>query len=325
MHILMTLAAVALGIVVLVVAALLLFTYTQARRLLRPDRKPLAIHPPDLGLPFQEIHFPGRQGTIAGWYLPARNGCTLICCHGINDNAAQWAEQVARLHARGGYGALMFDFAGHGRSDGALVTFGIHEQDDIAAAMDYLRSRGDADMQRLGLLGYSLGAISAVLYAARHSQTSQQTAPIRALVIESGFADLLRDIGVLFHRYTGLPSFPFAQLVVFWAERISGVRLAQIRPAQVIERVSPGAVLVISDLKDDLADEPYDGERLYSAAGEPKALWQVPEAGHVQAFTARPDEWVERVGSFLDEHLAGATSEATVPPGELHERGEAVG
>lgn len=299
MRIVMAGMATALGIAALGVSGLLLFTYQQAHRLLRPYRKPLTFEPWELGLPFEEVSFPGRQGTIVGWYLPARNGCTLICCHGVHDNAAQWVHQVARLHARSGYGALMFDFAGHGRSEGALVTFGIREQEDIATALAYLRARGDVDMERIGIMGYSLGAISAVLFAARHPR-------IRALVIESGFADLLRDISVLFRRYTGMPSFPFAQLVVFWAERIASARLSQIRPARVIGRISPGAVLIISDLKDDVADEPYDGEQLFLAAKQPKRLWQVQDAGHVQAFATRPEEWVERVGAFLDEHLAGS-------------------
>jgi pimeloyl-ACP methyl ester carboxylesterase len=295
--------ATAAGIAVLGASGLLLFTYQQAHRLLRPYRKPVTFAPWELGLPFEEVAFPGRQGTLMGWYLPARNGCTLICCHGVHDNSAQWVHQVARLHARSGYGALMFDFSGHGRSEGALVTFGIREQEDIATALAYLRSRGDVDMERIGIMGYSLGAISAVLFAARHPQ-------IRALVIESGFADLLHDMRVLFRRYTGMPSFPFAQLIVMWAERIAGARLAEIRPARVIGRVSPGAVLIISDLKDDLADEPYDGEQLYRAARQPKHLWQVQDAGHVQAFATRPEEWVERVGAFLDEHLAGTLPKA---------------
>ncbi len=312
-------AAILAGLLALVVAALALFSYRLAQQLLRPSRKPLDVEPAELGLPFEEIRFPGGQGTIVGWYLPARNGCTLICCHGIHDNAAQWARQVALLHRRSGYGALLFDFAGHGRSEGALVTFGVREQDDIAAALTYLRARGDVDMTRIGLLGYSLGAISAVLFAARrahgppdpqgHPQMRAPVAPVRALVIESGFADLLRDIRVLFRRFTGLPVFPLAQLVVFWAERIAGARLAEIRPARVIHRISPAAVLIISDLRDELADEPYDGEALYHAAREPKQLWQAADAGHVQAFEVWPQEWSERVGAFLDEHLAGAQPE----------------
>lgn len=290
---------VAGGVIAAGAGAVATFAYLHARWLLRPTRKPLDAQLAALLAPFEEVRFPGRHGALAGWYLPAQNGCTLVCCHGINDNGAQWAEQVTLLHRRSGYGALLFDFAGHGRSEGAMVTFGVREQDDIAAALAYLGRRGDVDMERIGLLGYSLGAISAVLYAARHPG-------IRALVIESGFADLLRDIGVLFRRFTGLPSFPFAHGVVFWGERISGVRLGEIRPARMISRAGPAAVLVISDLLDELADEPYDGEQLYAAAAEPKQLWKVPDAGHVQAFAVRPDEWIERVCSFLDEHLASA-------------------
>jgi pimeloyl-ACP methyl ester carboxylesterase len=238
---------------------------------------------------------------MTGWYLPSRNGCTLVCLHGINDNAGQWYDQIAQLHARGGYGALMFDFAGHGRSEGNTVTYGAGEQLDVHAALAYLRSRVDVDMSRLGLLGYSLGAITAILYAARH--------PVfRAVMIESGFADIERDIEHLFTRYTGLPSFPFANLIIFWMERISGYELTHLRPMRVIGRISPGAVLVISDLEDTLAVEPYDGEHLYSGAGEPKELWQVPATDHVQAFNTHRAEWIERVGAFLDRYLAETSS-----------------
>jgi pimeloyl-ACP methyl ester carboxylesterase len=299
----------------LAAAGLLAFTYLHARTLLRPYRKPLPSSLDELGLPLEEVCIPGPQGTLTGWYLSARNDCTLICCHGIHDNAAQWWQQVARLHARDGYGALMFDFAGHGRSDGTTVTFGVREQEDVRAALDYLRTRGDVNMERIGLLGYSLGAITAVLFAAQHPE-------VRAVVVESAFADLQRDIAAVFRRYTGLPPFPFAQLVVFWAERQTGARLAEVRPAQVIGRISPRPVLIISDLKDDLADEPYDGEHLYLNAGQPKELWQVPDAGHIQAFTLRPEEWIARVGDFLDRYLAGngAASSAHVASQTAAER-----
>ncbi|HEV7126227.1 MAG TPA: alpha/beta fold hydrolase [Ktedonobacterales bacterium] len=294
--------SIVLGLLVLLAAVVLAFAYRQARMLLRPVRVPLALHPDDVDLAVEDLWIPSPRGRLAAWYVPARNGCTLICCHGINDNRGQWLAQVARLHRERGYGALLFDFAGHGQSEGDQVTFGVREQQDVAAVLAYLRQRGDVNLAGLGILGYSLGAITSVLVAAAEPS-------LRCVVIESGFADLQRDIGVLFHRFTGLPAFPFANLVVFWGQRIAGVSLGQIRPAEVIGRIAPRAVLVISDLKDALADEPYDGEHLYARAGEPKALWQVPEAQHVQAFTDRPDEWIARVGAFLDEHLAAPLDE----------------
>lgn len=291
------------------IVGLLAFCYWRTVLLLRPVRTAPSRLPRDVGLQAEDIRIPGPSGQLAAWYLPARNGCMLVCCHGINDNRGQWLSQVADLHQRSGYGALLFDFAGHGDSDGNMVTYGVREAREVAAVLAYLRKRGDVDMSRIGILGYSLGAIAATLAAAAHPEP-------RCLVIESGFADLQHDIALLFRRYTGLPPFPFASLIVLWGKILTGIDLGEIRPAHVIGRLSPRACFIISDLADEIANEPYDGERLYAAAGEPKRLWQVPGAGHVRAYEAAPAEWVERVGAFLDEHLAGAI---TLAPCEIRE------
>ncbi len=285
------------ALIVVALVALLWFTWSVARGLLRPVRKSSERTPADVGLAMEDVRIAGPRGALAAWYLPARNGCMLICLHGIHDHRGQWLEQVSRLHERSGYGALLLDFPGHGDSEGDMVTYGVFERDDVAAAVDWLRARDDVDMRGLGVMGYSLGAITATLAAASIPE-------LRALVIESGFADLRHDIGHLFSRFTHLPAFPFASLVIFWGQRMAGVRLGQIRPASVIGTISPRPVLIISDLADELADEPHDGERLHAAAGEPKELWQVPNAGHINAYWRHPDEWVERVGGFLDQRLA---------------------
>ncbi len=307
MRLALTIGGVIVGLAVLGFGALEALAFRQARLLLRPYRKPLARLPADVGLAdvIEEVSIAGPRGALSAWYLPARNGCTLICCHGIHDNKAQWLEQVARLRARSGYGALLFDFPGHGASEGRMVTYGVYEQEDVRAVVAYLRGRGDVNMAGLGIMGYSLGAITSVLAAAA-------TPELRAVVIESGFADLPHDIEELFTRFTRLPSFPLANLTIFWGERLARVKLSQIRPVGVIDQIAPRAIMIISDLNDRLAVEPYDGERLYAAAGEPKLLWQVPGAGHVAAFAEHPDEWVQRVGDFLDQRLAPAVTEAQV-------------
>lgn len=288
---------------------LLAFSYWRAAALLRPIRRAPDRHPRDVGLDVEDVRIPGPRGQLAAWYLRGTNGCTVIFCHGINDNRAQWISQVADLHRRGGYGAILFDFSGHGDSEGSMVTYGVREALDVAAVLDYLRQRGDVDMTRVGILGYSLGAITATLAAATLPE-------LRCLVIESGFADLQHDIGMLFRRYTGLPAFPFANLIVFWGQILSNVRLSEIRPARVIGSISPRACFIISDLADEIANEPYDGEHLYAAAREPKRLWQLPGVSHVRAYEAAPAEWVERVGGFLDEYLAGKSA---LKPTPIHE------
>ena len=197
-------------VAVVLLAALLLLTvsYLLARRMLRPLRTGLKCTPADYGLVAEDVRIPGPRGTLAAWYIPSRNGSTLICCHGIHDNRGQWVEQIARLHERSGYGGLLFDFAGHGESDPSFVTYGAREIEDVNAVVEYLRRRGDVDMGRLGIMGYSLGSITATLAMA-------ELPDLRCLVIESGFADVERDLVKLFSRFTGLPGFPLANLVVF--------------------------------------------------------------------------------------------------------------
>jgi alpha/beta superfamily hydrolase len=59
-----------------------------------------------------------------------------------------------------GIAALRFNFRGAGRSDGVFDE-GRGERDDIAAALAYLASLPEMDAGRVGLAGYSFGALVA--------------------------------------------------------------------------------------------------------------------------------------------------------------------
>jgi dipeptidyl aminopeptidase/acylaminoacyl peptidase len=53
--------------------------------------------------------------------------------------------------------AFMFNFRGVGRSQGNFGG-GIDEQDDVAAALNWLMAQREVDTVRIGLAGYSFGA-----------------------------------------------------------------------------------------------------------------------------------------------------------------------
>lgn len=74
-----------------------------------------------------------------------------------------------------GIAALRFNFRGVGESEGAYDN-GTGEQQDVAAALDHLRTLPDIDASRIGLAGYSFGAAMALRAA---------TADLRALVAVS--------------------------------------------------------------------------------------------------------------------------------------------
>lgn len=81
------------------------------------------------------------------------------------------------------YAALRFNFRGVGASDGAFDE-GRGEQEDARAALRYLAARPEVDEKRIGLIGYSFGAMVAAEVA---------SGGLRALALVSplvGFADL---------------------------------------------------------------------------------------------------------------------------------------
>lgn len=66
---------------------------------------------------------------------------------------------------------LRFNFRGVGKSEGEFAN-GIGEQEDVIAAIDWLVNQPNVDCQRIGLAGYSFGALVALSVAFRDSRIS---------------------------------------------------------------------------------------------------------------------------------------------------------
>ncbi len=85
----------------------------------------------------------------------------VVVCHphpqygGSMNNNVTYA--IARALAKVTINAFLFNFRGVGTSDGSYGG-GIHERQDVIAALDWLQKRPDVDPAKLGLAGYSFGA-----------------------------------------------------------------------------------------------------------------------------------------------------------------------
>lgn len=276
------------------------------RRVLHPTRGPISRSPADVGLPFESVTFPSRDGTrLAGWFIPGRTRAAVALVHGAWVNREGLLPVAEWLHRRGGFSVLLFDLRGGGESDGDTVTFGHHERADLLGAVDYLRARPDVDPARIGAYGSSMGAAVALLAAADAPE-------LAAVVADSAYTNLEALIGRSFRAFTGLPSFPFAPLVVGLAERQTGLRAAHIAPLNAIARISPRPVLLVHGEADPLIPA-SESHALFAAAGEPKELWVVPGAGHTQGHAVSGEEYEERVTAFFTRWLLAGTAAASEP------------
>ncbi len=92
----------------------------------------------------------------------------VILLHPFNQNHFQWADFVPELVVERGYLALAFDLRGHGSSifrNGRPVTiqnFSIDDYNqmplDVVAAIAFLKTRAEADPNRIGVIGTDIGA-----------------------------------------------------------------------------------------------------------------------------------------------------------------------
>lgn len=265
---------------------------------LQVERLPVQGHPSDLALAHQDVAFParGERLLLRGWYLPAaRDSRCLVLVQGEehhrNSPGIQPLRLARDLTARG-YSVLLFDLRARGESQGRRPTAGDRERRDLLGALDYVQSRG-IPPERIGVLGFSLGAAVALLVAAQEPR-------LRAVVSDSAFADLIEDLRRELWPGHLLPT--FAVLALSLVSRVAfGADLGAVRPIQIAPSLASRAVLFIHGAADEVVSS-LDSQRL-AAATPDSELWLVEGAGHVRSYAARSQEYVERVAAFFDRHL----------------------
>ncbi|MGD9997016.1 MAG: alpha/beta hydrolase, partial [Ilumatobacteraceae bacterium] len=113
--------------------------------------------PADVGLDFVDAVLTTSDGVrLSGWYVPSANGAAVVLLHGASSTRSNVLGHAAVL-ARHGYGVLLYDARGHGRSDGRAMELGWYGDLDVAAAVDFLAARPDVDARRIGAIGMSMG------------------------------------------------------------------------------------------------------------------------------------------------------------------------
>jgi uncharacterized protein len=253
--------------------------------------------PADSGLAYVDASFTASDAvTLSGWYVPSNNGAAVVLVHGASSTRSAVLDHAVVL-ARHGYGVLLYDARGMGRSGGRAMNFGWYGDRDIAAAIDYVQSRADVDPQRVAAVGESMGGEEAIGAMATDMR-------IRAVVAEGATNRVAGDWDWLSDHY-GLRG--RAQQGVNWLTYQFADLFTDLSPPITLRRAVATAnrpVLLIA--AGNVTDEANAARDIQSAAPHTVEIWEVSGADHTGGLRAQPAEWEQRVISFLDTAFSDA-------------------
>lgn len=261
----------------------------------RPDnhRTPAAV-----GLPFEVRRFASDPGVeLEAWLIraPRARGMVLMF-HGYTFCKADLVDEARVFHDLG-FAALLVDFRGSGGSSGNQTSVGWHEANDVAATAEFVGAV--MPPMPMVLYGQSMGSVAVLRAAAVHGVSPT------AAILECPFDRLLHTVGNRF-RAMGLPSFPFAELLVFWGGRQLGFDGFAHNPADNARGFHSPTLLLFG--KEDPRVTDIEARRLFAALAGEKQVSFFEGAGHQSLRAANPTRWRGEVESFLDRTLLGQTA-----------------
>jgi len=238
----------------------------------------------------RDVEFESGSGSkLRGWLIPGRSGAVVLM-HGFRVDRRQMLGRASFL-SEAGYGVLLFDFQAHGESPGKQITIGYLESRDAQAAVEFMKK--SCPGEKLGVIGLSMGGAAAAL--------ASPALEVDAMVLEEVYADIERATENRMERYLGGWARGLAQLLIMQLPLRAGIEKSALRP---VDRV--GAIkapkLFIAGAK-DRHTKLDESRELFAAASEPKELWVVEEAAHVDVHQMAKEEYEERVLDFFEKRL----------------------
>jgi dipeptidyl aminopeptidase/acylaminoacyl peptidase len=284
-----------------------------------PRRVRSDIAPTDLGLSYEDVAVPSAGLDLPAWLIPAPDDVVtgqagrapgVVIVHGWESARHRALPTAQFLHAAG-FHCLLFDVRGHGGNpaEEAPITAGEFGA-DAAAAVRFLAARPEID--RVGIVGHSMGAIGALLAAASEPR-------VWAVVAASTPADPYRLTRLTF-RLAELPipdpiAYPLAWLTAHVYARPRGHRVADVSAARAVARIEV-PILLAHGSADAVVPLDHLG-RLARFAPAGTETFIVDEGAHSWLYE---DEGFRRaVAGFLARNLGGA-----LEAGEAANRAAAV-
>jgi uncharacterized protein len=245
-----------------------------------------------IGLPPSNLNAIQLQiNEISGWFHQSdiSNKCVLLL-HGVRSNKLSMINRAEFLN-RLGYSTLLIDLQAHGETPGDEITFGLKESDNVKSAIDFLKSK---NCQKIGAIGVSLGGASILL--------GNKPANIDAVILEAVYPSI--DQAVINRIEQRLGPFAanlLAPTLYYQIPLRLNISLNSLKPINAISSLS--APVFIIGGSEDQHTKLEETKNLFAVANEPKTLWIINEAAHVDFHSFEKDQYETRISDFFSRYL----------------------
>jgi pimeloyl-ACP methyl ester carboxylesterase len=227
----------------------------------------------------------GSTFDVKGWWVPSKNGATVLLTHGSGTDRAQVREELLIL-AGAGFGTLAFDWPGHGESTGD-VKLGAPERAAFEGAVEWLMKEKGVQPGHIGAFGISNGAALVTAFAAEDSR-------IAAVAAAGGFTDAMDQTA---YEYGG--TWPWARAAALWVVR-RHLEGGNFRPIDVATKMRGRRSLFITFQDDPVVPARMAPELAQACGGE---VYRIPGEGHATYAEGGGRPYAEKLVQFFQAAL----------------------
>jgi uncharacterized protein len=240
----------------------------------------------------RDVQFSSDSGaTIHGWFIPGKKGAgAIVLMHGVRANRLSMLDR-SRFLSHKGYSVLLFDFQAHGESTGDHITFGYLESRDAKAAVNFLLA--NAHGEKIGVIGVSMGGAASLL--------ASPPLGVHAMVLEMVYPTVNQAISNRLTMRLGGWASVLTPLLAWQLKPRLGIDAEGLRPIDHVGKISVPKLFIVG--AEDRHTTIEESRQMFNAASEPKELWVVEGAKHVDLYPLSKRDYERRVLGFFEPYL----------------------
>lgn len=229
---------------------------------------------------------------LASWYIPNQTHKGMVIIFpGYGQPMSSMLLPAKNFHDKG-YDVFMIDFRGAGDSSGNITSLGYDESDDVVQASNYAKKLlPEGPANKTILYGSSMGS-AAIMRAIAVSNLKPD-----AIILENPFDSLSNAVRNRV-RTVGMPSFPAAELMVFWGGISVGYNGFDHNPVEYAKSVKCPTLFMHGDK--DVRTTAEQAQTIFDNLAGKKTLVWFRGIGHTLLAKSQPDVWDKHVSEFLN-------------------------